>query len=89
MNVAERYSYIFDLVRDSTPPSVDLSAVAGQHDGSESVQSLTITDRFSEVTTADWRIGQLAAGSLVRIGMSNEWSWTMPVSLLPTGAPSD
>ncbi len=88
VDLAEVYGYIFDLVYDSTPPSVDLSAVARQYDGSESAQRLTITDSYAEVTTADWRIGQLAAGVLARIGTSDEWSFVMPVSSLPTGAHS-
>ncbi len=86
VNLAGSRSYTFNLVRDTTPPSVDLSAVAREYDGSESAQRLTIMDSYSEVTTAEWRIGQLAAGVLARIGMSDEWSWTMPISLLPTGA---
>ncbi len=86
IGLADSYSYIFDLVRDTTPPSVDLSAVASEYDGSEAAQQLRITDRFAEVATADWRIGPLAEGSLTRIGVSDEWSFTMPISLLPTGS---
>ena len=88
VNLAESYSYIFNLVRDTTPPLVDLSVVARQYNGSEFAQHLTITDSHSEVTTADWRIGQLAAGVLARIGTSDEWEFVMPVSSLPTGAHS-
>ncbi len=85
VNLAETYDYTFSIVRDTTPPSIDLTTVARQYNSSESTQRLIIMDSYSEVTTADWCIGQLAAGVLARNGTSDEWSFVMPVSLLPTG----
>ena len=86
VGLTDTSSHTFSIVRDTTPPSVDLAEVASEYDGSEPAQRLTITDNHAEVTTADWRIGQLANGVLTRIGASDEWSFTMPVASLPTGA---